>query len=162
MAVMRALRTVFWGDWRVSYCASGVEAWRLTMMLEFHSPTLVCSYSVADFRVASHACVGFVNVVLLGGVRRGWRGLAGRMIYLTYLVGDFGQFRDRNGLDDEKCQCRSCIQGRLMLVLLENRRDIGAIARTEVGVVPSAAIVLAQVWQMWESLDIQIELATSR
>lgn len=70
--------------------------------------------------------------------------LAGRMAYLTYLVGDFGQFRDRDGLENEKCQCRSlCIQGRLMLVLLKNGRDIGAIARTEVGVVPSTAIAFA-------------------
>lgn len=33
------------------------------MMLEFHSPTLVCSYSVADFRVASQACGGSVSLV---------------------------------------------------------------------------------------------------
>lgn len=39
-------------------------------MLEFHSPTLVCSYSVADFRVASQACVGSVSVELVEGPSR--------------------------------------------------------------------------------------------
>lgn len=59
---------------RIGYVDSGAlgglsywRVWRLTMMEEFHSPTLVCSYSVAVFRVASQACVGSVSVFLVEG-----------------------------------------------------------------------------------------------
>lgn len=106
---MRALRTVFCAvsvglylSWQLP---GGGWVWAercmatLTMMEEFHSPTLVCSYSVAELRAASQACVGLCELRPVERCGCHW-GFAGAPLVMgTYLGGDLGQVRDRNRLE---------------------------------------------------------------
>lgn len=108
------------------------------MMFEFHSPTFVCSYSVADPRVASQAW-GSSSVRFLGD-RIATRVRCWPWFGRTYLGGDLGQLLDRDGLQMGPCQlCPWIWQWTLAVLLFMTKCDIG---RTEVGVPPSTAIVL--------------------
>lgn len=84
-------------------------------------------------------------------------GVGGRRFVLTYLGGDLGQLRDRNRLEREEVSMsvvKCAVKTRVRAV--QTSRDIGAIGRTEVGVVPSTAIVSELGMQRWIDLDRQI------
>lgn len=73
------------------------------MICEFHWPTLVCSYSALSFSAASQACRAVLSA--RGSVEGARLRLA--VGDATYVGGDLGQLRDRDGLASRSALVRA-------------------------------------------------------